>query len=279
MPTHAVFLGIELQHLGGDLVADVQHFGGMFYPPPGEVSDMQQAVNATEVHERAVIGDVLDDALDGGAFLKRREQRFALGAGGLLQHRAAGNDDVIALAIELDDLELHLLAFVRSGVLHRTQIDERAGEECADALGHHGEAALHLAGDDALHLLAVLERFLELEPGGHALRLVARKPRRAETIFQRFDRDGDEVAGLHFHLPGVIAEFVDRDDALGLEPRVHHDPVLVHAEHFGGDHLADAHFLAVEALLEQRGERFAAGGLGGLRGLLLGRCCGGDARH
>jgi hypothetical protein len=32
---------------------------------PGEIGDVQQAVDAAEVDERAVVGDVLDDALDG----------------------------------------------------------------------------------------------------------------------------------------------------------------------------------------------------------------------
>ena len=60
------------------------------------------------------------------AFLQRREQRLALGARGLFKNRAARHDHVVALAVELDDLELHLLAFVRRGVLHRTKIDQRA---------------------------------------------------------------------------------------------------------------------------------------------------------
>ena len=35
--------------------------------------------------------------------------------------------------------------------------------------------------------------------------------------------------------------------------------------HLGGDDLADAHLLAVEAFLEERGERFAGGSAGRLR--------------
>src|SRR4051812_10804597 len=185
----AVLLGVELEHLGGDLVADVEYLRRMLDPPPGEVGDVQQAVDAAEIDERAVVGDVLDDALDRRAFLERREQRLALGTGRLLEHRAARDDHVVPLAVELDDLEVHLLAFVRRRILHRTQVDERAGKEGTDALGHDGEAALHLAGDDALHLLAVLERLLELQPGGHALRLVARQARCAEAVFQCLDRD------------------------------------------------------------------------------------------
>ena len=74
----AVLLLVELEHLRGDLVADRQHFRRMLDAAPGEVGDVQQAVDAAEVDERAVVGDVLDDALDDRAFLQRREQLLAL---------------------------------------------------------------------------------------------------------------------------------------------------------------------------------------------------------
>ena len=64
----AVLLLVELQDLGGDFVADRQHFRRMLDAAPGEVGDVQQAVDAAQVDERAVIGDVLDDALDDRAF-------------------------------------------------------------------------------------------------------------------------------------------------------------------------------------------------------------------
>ena len=35
---------------------------------------MEQAVNAAQINERTVVGDVLDDALDDGAFLERLEE-------------------------------------------------------------------------------------------------------------------------------------------------------------------------------------------------------------
>jgi hypothetical protein len=78
---------------------------------PGHVRDVQQAVDAAEVDEGTVVGEVLDHALDRLAFLQVRQQRFALGAVCLFHDRAAGHDHVVALLVELDDLELELLAF------------------------------------------------------------------------------------------------------------------------------------------------------------------------
>ena len=172
----------------------------MLHAPPGEIGDVQQAVDAAEIDERAVIGDVLDDALDDCAFLQRFEQLLALFALIRFEHGAARYHDVVALAVELDDLEVHLLVFVRRRVFHRTDVDERARQERADAVHHHGEAALHLAVDRALHDRAFFKGLFELVPCRQALRLVAGQPRLAVTVFQRFDRDAHEIAGLGLDL-------------------------------------------------------------------------------
>ena len=107
----AVLLLVELEDLGGDFVADRQHFRRMLDAAPGEIGDVQQAVDAAQVDERAVVGDVLDDALDDRAFLQRRQQLLALLAQARFEHGAARDDDVVALAVELDDLEFELPCF------------------------------------------------------------------------------------------------------------------------------------------------------------------------
>ncbi len=230
---------------------------------------MQQAVDAAEIDEGAVIGDVLDDALDDRTFLQIGEQRLALRPLRGLEHRAARHDHVVPLAVELDDLELHLLALVGHGVLDRADVDERSGQECAYAVGHDGEPALNLSGNDALHQGAVLEGLFQIHPGGEALRLVARQARLAVSVLERLDGDAREIAGLDLDFALVVLEFLEGDERFGLEARVDDDVVHVHADDFGGDHLTGAHFLAREAFLEKGGETF------------LGGCCycGGYIRH
>ncbi len=75
----------------------------MTHTLPRHVGDVQEAIDAAEVDERAVIGEVLDDALDDSTFLQTLEQLFALLGEFTLDHRATRNDDVVALAVELDD--------------------------------------------------------------------------------------------------------------------------------------------------------------------------------
>ena len=70
---------------------------------PGDVGHMQQAVNAAKIDEGAVIGDVLDHALEDLTFLEVRYQLRRASAA-LLQNGPARHDDVAA-AVDLEDLE------------------------------------------------------------------------------------------------------------------------------------------------------------------------------
>ena len=87
------------------VLADVEHLGRVIDAPPGDVGDVQQAVDAAEIDEGAVVGDVLDHAVDDLALFEVLHQLLALLGAGLFQHGAARHDDVAAAAIHLEDLE------------------------------------------------------------------------------------------------------------------------------------------------------------------------------
>jgi hypothetical protein len=123
----ALALAVELEDAHVDLVAHVDDFGRMLDALPRHVRDVQQAVDAAEVDERTVVGEVLDHALDDRAFLQLVEQLAALGAVFLLDDRAARDDDVVALLVELDDLELERLALEVARVAHGAHVHERTG--------------------------------------------------------------------------------------------------------------------------------------------------------
>ena len=265
MPSETRFFSASnFSTLARELLADLHHLARVAHAAPGHVGDVQQAVDAAEVDERAVLGDVLDHAVDDRAFGQRLEQLGALLAHRGLDHRAARQHDVVALAVELDDLELHRLAFERRHVLDGTRVEQRAGQEGADAVDEDGQAALDLAGDGAGDEVAGLQRVLERQPRGQALGLVARQDGVAVAVLDRVDGHRDEVADLDFEFALVVLEFVDGHIRLALEAGVHHHEVVVDADHLGGDHFAGAHLAALEGFFEQRGERFAAAGGGGL---------------
>ena len=82
-------LMVDLDDLDLHLLADIEHFGGVIDAPPGDIGDVQQPVDAAEIHERAVIGDVLHDAVDDLTFFQILHQFLTLFRTRLFEHCAA----------------------------------------------------------------------------------------------------------------------------------------------------------------------------------------------
>ena len=189
----AVLFAVELQNLDGNFVADVDHFARMADTPPGHVGDVQQTVDTAEVNKRTVVGEVLDDAFDFLAFLQRGQQLLALDAVLFFEHRAAGNHDVVALLVELDDLELERLAFQVRGFPQRSDIDQGTGQERADVADIDGKATFDLAVDDAGHHFALLERIVQHHPGLCPAGLLTGEPGLPEAVVDDFHRNFDLI--------------------------------------------------------------------------------------
>src|SRR2546421_486848 len=60
----ALRLRVEADDLDLDGLADMERLGRVVDAPPGDVGDVEEAVDAAQIDEGAVIGDVLDDALE-----------------------------------------------------------------------------------------------------------------------------------------------------------------------------------------------------------------------
>src|SRR6202163_1818150 len=173
---------VDLDDLDLHGLADGEHLGRVIDPAPGDIGDVQHAVDAAEVDERTVIGDVLDDAVDDLAFLEILHQFLALFGAGLFQNRAARHHDVAAAAIHFEDLERLGIVHQRRDVADRTDVDLRTRQKGYCTVEVDGEAALDLVEDDAVHLLVIVEGLLELAPAFLAARLVARQHGFAERI-------------------------------------------------------------------------------------------------
>ena len=258
----AVLLAVELENLGFDFLTNLNDFARVTDAAPCEVGDVEQAVNAAQINEGTVVGDVLDNALDDGAFLQGGEKLGALFTHAGLDDGTAGNDNVVALAVELDDLEFHGLAFVRSRILNRAGVNEGTGQERTDAVGHDGETALDLAGDGAGHELAGFQSLLQVHPGGQTLGLVARQDRVAVAVFNRLDCHRNEVAGLDGDFTAVVLELLDGHISLRLQAGIDNDEVVVNADHFSGDDFTLTHFLLGKALFKELGKRFGVSSVG-----------------
>src|SRR5207237_7205976 len=97
--------GIVLEDHDLQLVADLHDLGRVRYSSPRHVRDVQQAVDAAEIDERAVVGDVLHLTLEDDALLEHLQRLFLQDLALALHDGAARDDDVAARAIELEDRE------------------------------------------------------------------------------------------------------------------------------------------------------------------------------
>ena len=158
---------------------------------PGHVGDVQQAVDAAQIDEGAVVGDVLDETVDHLALGEAGDDLGALLGARLFQDRAARDDDVAAAAVHLEDLERLRLMHQRADVAHGADVDLAARKERHGAVEIDGEAALDLVEDDARDLLALLEHLLEAGPALLAARLVARQHRFTERVLDALEVDLD----------------------------------------------------------------------------------------
>src|SRR6202521_4463435 len=159
---NAVGLVVDLDDLDLDGLADGQDLGRVIDPAPGDIGDVQQAVDAAKVDERTVIGDVLDHAVDHLTLFEVLHQLLALLGAGLFQNRAARHHDVAAAAIHLENLERLRIVHQRRDVADRADIDLRARQERYRAVEIDGKATLDLIEDDAVHLLVVVNAFSSL---------------------------------------------------------------------------------------------------------------------
>ena len=216
----AVGLVVDLDDLHLDGLADGQHFGRMIDATPGDVGDMQQAVDAAEIDERAVIGDVLDDAVDDLPLFEVGDDLMTLLGAALFEHGAARDDDIAAAAVHLENLERLRHMHQRRGVADRTDVDLAARQEGHGAVEIDGKAALDLIEDDAFDLLLLLESLFELDPALFAARLVARDDGFAERVFDALQIDFDFFADLRGRVAAEAGEFLEGDAAFGLEADV-----------------------------------------------------------
>ena len=213
---------VVLQHDDVDLVVDLEELRRVRDAAPRHVGDVEQAVDAAEVDERAVVGDVLDHAAQDLALGERVERVLLLLGVLFFEEDLAREHDVAALLVDLDDPHAQFLAAQRVEVAHGADVDLRAGQERADA-DVHREAALDPLDDAADDDLLLGVGLLDVVPDLHLLGFFAREDDVAFTVFGALEQHVDDVAGLDGDLAGLVDELVDRDDAFGLVADVDDD--------------------------------------------------------
>ena len=220
---------IHLQHLHLDLVVNADDRTGMVDVLPGEFRDVDQTVHATQVHEGAEVDHAGHDALADLARTEVVEELLPLLLLGLLQPRPAGQDHVVAVLVQLDDLGVDGGADEGLQVTDASQVHEGCGQEAPEADVNDETTLDNLddgSGDDPVALLDLLDP----APRTLVLGTLLGEDQTAVLVLalkhDRFDllAEGHDLAGIH-----AVADrqFARGDHALRLVANVEEYLVLV----------------------------------------------------
>ncbi len=152
---------VHVQDLDRDLLADLDDLARVVDVLPGQLGHVDEAVHSAKVDEGAEVDDGGHDALADLALAQRVEERVAHLGLRLLEPGAAGQDHVVAVLVQLDDLGLDFAANVRLQVANPAHLHQRRRQEAAQADVEDQAALDDLddgAGDDAVLLLDPLDR-------------------------------------------------------------------------------------------------------------------------
>ncbi|MEJ2255116.1 MAG: hypothetical protein P8Y75_12290 [Nitrospirota bacterium] len=190
---------------------------------------MQEPVDAPQVHEDAVVRDVLDGAPEDGALHQFRQGFLLELLALLLQIQPAGDDDVGAAAVDLYDSYPHRLPDHGVHVANGPDVQVRAGQESLDAGDVHENTPLGLVADNAVHVLLLLQALLDEPPGLHLVRPVLGQRHHALGVDDGLDIDLHALARTEpRNLLG--GEFVYLDHPLGFIADVHDDPLGLYGD-------------------------------------------------
>src|SRR6266498_1254099 len=226
---HPLAVHIHVEHLDGDLLADLDDLAGMVDVLPGQLGDVHQAVHAAEIDERAEVDDGGHDALADLALLQRVQEVLADLGLGLLQTGTAGQHYVVAVLVQLNDLGLDRLADMRLQYAHPAHHHQVGGQEPAQS-DVQDESVLdhldHRAGDHAVLVLDLLDR----APGALVLGALLGQDQPALLVLLLQDQGLDVLAALdHVMRIDVVLDrqLAGRYDAFCLVSDVEQDLVPV----------------------------------------------------
>ena len=213
---------VVLEHDDVNLVVDLEELRRMRDAAPRHVRDVEQAVDAAQIDERAVVGDVLDHTGEDLALGERVERVLLLLGVLFFEEDLPRQHDIAALLVDLDDAHPQLLPAQGIEVADGTHVNLRTGEKRADA-DVDREAALDALDDAADDDFTLGVSLLDVVPDLHLLGFFAREYDVAVAILGALEQDIDDVPWLHGDLAGLVDELVDGDDALGLVADVDDD--------------------------------------------------------
>ena len=211
-----------------EFLTDGEDFAGMVDTAPGDVGDVEQTVNAAEIDEGTEVGDIFDNAHAEIADSHIRHEFAALFAEAVFEKFAAGNNDVVTIEVDLDDLDIEFLVEVVIHVANRADIELGTGQEGGEAFDIDHDTALDAMTHEAFDDVAFAVFSGDALPGFDGFGFFETQRGHVLTVFDLFEIDIDLVTDIDFV---VLDEFRSGDESFGFVTDIDQNSVLT----FGGD--------------------------------------------
>ncbi len=253
LPVH-----VDVENLDRDLLAHLDDLGRVVDVLPGQLGHVHQAVDTAEIDERTEVDDRGDDTRTDLSLLQRLQEGGTDLGLSLLEPRTAGQDHIVAVLVQLDDLGFDLLADIRLEVAHPAHLHERRRQEAPQA-DVEDQAALDDLDDRTGHDAVGFLDLLDLAPRALVLRTLLGQDQPAFLVLLLQDQSFDIVAdGNNLVWINVVfdRQLTRGDNALCLIADVEQDLVPVDLDDGTGHQVA---VIKVLDGLVDRGEK-------GLRG-------------
>src|SRR4030042_6038798 len=114
---------VKVENLHLDAVSGRKLLGRVTDPSPGDIGDMEQAVDPAEVNEGPVVREAFHRSLRHCAFFESLQGLLSLYLPLLFQEDAAGENDIVPFAIKLDHFEPKMLPAQSVQISARLQMD------------------------------------------------------------------------------------------------------------------------------------------------------------
>src|SRR5579871_362993 len=230
---HALLVLVELQNLHLNLVADVHQITWMRQPAPAHVSDVQQAIKAAHIDERAVVGQVLYRSGQNAALFQSRERNSLLRVLVFFEQFLAADNNVATLLVQLDDADFDLRANVAVKIAYRTNLNLRPRQKCLDA-DIDSQTTLNTAQNHALDGRLLVSGLLQLVPDLMAKRLLV-ADQVATFGLLAFNHNLNRISGLELGHTIDVQNLVQRNQTFRLEPDIDNDMLVRNLDHGASD--------------------------------------------
>ncbi len=213
---------VQLDDLDLHVLSDLEHVPDIRDPVPGELGDMDQAVGGTQVDEGAVSRQPGHLALDLVADLQLLEKLTPLACPVFIEGCLLADDQPVALAIDLEDLDADPLAHQLLEVRAIGTGNLGGRQEAAQTQDVDDQAALVLLADLGIHHLAGDLLILRFDPDGLGAGAAQRQDDVAVFVFGLQHEDLNVVTGVQVGRSGLAGpQLPAGDDTFGFRADIY----------------------------------------------------------